>query len=185
MDTNNRGSVKSGLENTQTEQNLKKGFEGEANAYTKYKLFAQQARKEGLPVIAKQFDDIADNEMHHAEMWLGYTNGLGTTDQNLREALADERRDGEINYPEFAKQADKEGFGEIAEKFRLTAQTENTHANTYSNILNEREDNGNSTGEVESWECVNCGYRFEGDTLPERCPLCSYPREYMRKNNMA
>ena len=44
-----------------TEENLKAAFAGESQARNKYTYFAEVARKEGYPYIAKMFEESAEN----------------------------------------------------------------------------------------------------------------------------
>lgn len=178
----NKNTVKSAYEGTQSMKNLDNAFKDEAGDYTKYTLFAQRARQEGQPNVAREFENIAQNELSHAEMWLGYMGKIGTTDENLRQAVEGERMASEVEYPKYSDMAQKEGFDELAEKFRLTGETEVRHKNTYSNILNASE-KGDSYDEMREWTCMNCGYSYMANSPEERCPLCSYPKEYMYRNN--
>lgn len=177
----NENMPKSVYQDTQSMKNLKEAFNDEAGDYTKYTLFAQRARQEGQHGVAREFDNIAQNELAHAQMWLDYMQGIGTTDENLRQALQGERNAAEAEYPKYSDMAQKEGFDELAEKFRLTGETEGMHKNTYSDILNSLE-KGDSYDQMENWTCMNCGYSYMGNTPEARCPLCSYPREYMYRN---
>ncbi len=43
---------------SQTEKNLKKTFTGESKANTKYTLYAEKARSEGLHYVAQVFDKL-------------------------------------------------------------------------------------------------------------------------------
>ena len=52
---------------TQTEQNLRTAFAGEASARSKYTFFASKAKKEGFEQIAALFLKTADNEKEHAK----------------------------------------------------------------------------------------------------------------------
>lgn len=29
-----------------------------------------------------------------------------------------------------------------------------------------------------AWICLNCGYVFEGEAVPEKCPVCDHDRGY-------
>ncbi|WP_455391650.1 rubredoxin-like domain-containing protein [[Eubacterium] cellulosolvens] len=31
------------------------------------------------------------------------------------------------------------------------------------------------------WKCIVCGYIYEGETPPDRCPKCGAPKEKFRK----
>ena len=179
MDKSN-DRVMSALNGTKTEQNLNRAFDDEAAAYTKYKLFAQRANDEGNHAAGRLFDETADNERQHASLWLGYLDGIGSTRDNLESAIAGEISDTET-YPEMARQADEEGFNEIAEKFRLTAQVESNHLNTYKDMLDSMDSEPIYDANTH-WQCTNCGFDSYGNVPPERCPLCSYTKDYFKKS---
>ena len=164
---------------TKTGQNLMTAFDEEARAYTKYKIYGLEAGDEGLPVIRRLFDQNAENEREHAEVWLRYLGQVGSTEQNLRLASEGEASDRDNMYPEMARVAKDEGFDELAEKFALTADVEARHREEFENALE-----GLATGKYYRgnantvWQCLNCGLETRGNMPPERCPLCSYPRDY-------
>ena len=104
---------------TQTEKNLEAAFAGESQARNKYTYFASKAKKEGYEQIAALFLKTADNEKEHAKMWFKELDGIGDTAQNLAAAAAGENFEWTDMYDGFAKTAEEEGFSELAEKFRL------------------------------------------------------------------
>lgn len=173
---------KSALAGTKTEQNLQAALRGEALAHTKYMLFADMASTEGYEPISRVFDDFSGNEREHAELWLGYLNGIGSTEENLESALDGERFESTTFYPEASRIAKEEGFEELAEKFRLVAGVEGHHAEAYARLLDSLTDGTLYQGDADTeWVCLNCGYRTKGNMPPERCPLCSYPRGFFEK----
>ena len=181
-DMNNRAM--SALNGTKTERNLSDAFAGEAKAYTKYKLYADRAGSDGMPNAKRLFEDTADNEKEHAELWLGYLDGIGDTKDNLQDAIDGEDHEDRVMYPEMARTADDEGFGEIADKFRLAAQTEGHHRDTYKQLLDSMNNGTEYSGdENTNWKCTNCGFESRGNEPAARCQLCSYPREYFTRAN--
>ena len=112
---------------TQTEKNLMAAFSGESEARNKYTYFASKAKKEGFEQIAALFQKTADNEKEHAKLWFKELNGLGDTAQNLAAAAEGENYEWTDMYAGFAETAEKEGFHELAAKFRLVAEIEKHH----------------------------------------------------------
>lgn len=184
MDNNAKtsGSAMNALTGTKTLKNLGTAFGDEAKAYALYNLFSAAAYDEGYPNAASLFTNIAENEIQHAALWLGYMDGIGTTPENLRVAAANEREDAQT-YLEMARTADDEGFSEIAEKFRLTSAVETGHENTYNQMIAEIEQGKDYGDACTHWRCTNCGFEADGNVRPERCPLCSYPGAYFRVEN--
>ena len=169
---------------TKTEQNLKAAFAGESQARNKYTYFASVAKKEGFEQISELFTKTADNEKEHAKMWFKELGELGKTAENLAAAAAGENYEWTDMYDTFAKEADEEGFHELAEKFRGVAKIEKLHEERYRALLNNVETNQvfeKST--VKVWECRNCGHVVVGTNAPEICPVCAHPRAYFEVRN--
>ena len=72
---------------TKTEQNLLAAFAGESQARNKYTYYASKAKKEGFEQISALFLKTAENEKEHAKLWFKELNGIGTTAENLADAL--------------------------------------------------------------------------------------------------
>ncbi|MBS7632705.1 rubrerythrin family protein [Candidatus Bathyarchaeota archaeon] len=180
------------LKGSKTEKNLLAAFAGESQARTRYTFFASAAKKEGYEQIAAIFQETADNEKEHAELFFKHLKGglveiaaaypagvIGTTSQNLKAAAEGEKMEWGTLYPSFAEVADKEGFKDIARTFRGVAKVESYHERRYLKLLANIE-----LGKVFKkdstikWKCRNCGYVHEGVEAPEKCPVCSHPQSY-------
>ncbi len=187
------------LEGTKTEQNLLKAFAGESQARMRYDYFAKQAKKEGLEQISALFAETALNEKEHAKRFFKFLEGrpveitatypagkIGTTVENLKAAAAGEKEEWTELYPEFAKIADEEGFGEVAKAFRMIAKVEEAHESRYTKLYTNLEEGRvfERNGKV-IWKCRNCGYIHEGEKAPDVCPACLHPQSYfeIKENN--
>jgi rubrerythrin len=135
------------LEASQTLANLKAAFAGESQANRRYLYFAKQADTEGHSDIANAFRRIGDGETAHAhghfDMLVRFGAGdpatdlpVGTTEKNLKSAIAGEEYEYSEMYPAFAKTAREEGFEEIGEWFEVMVKSEKAHANTFKKLLN-------------------------------------------------
>lgn len=164
---------------TETEKNLMAAFAGESQARNKYTYFAGIARNEGYQQIAAIFEETAANERYHAKMWFRELGGLGTTAENLKVAAEGENYEWTDMYEGFAKTAEKEGFDELAEKFRQVAEIEKHHEERYRKLL-ENVEKGQvfERGSVKIWQCRNCGHIVVGTSAPEVCPVCAHPQAY-------
>lgn len=166
-------------EGTQTEKNLWTAFAGESQARNKYTYFASTAKKEGYEQISEIFLKTAENEKEHAKMWFKELNELGNTMENLNAAADGENYEWTDMYEGFAKTADKEGFPELARKFRLVAAIEKRHEERYRALLHNIETaEVFAKSEVKVWECRNCGHIVIGTKAPEVCPTCNHPQSY-------
>ncbi len=166
---------------TQTEKNLRTAFSGESEARNKYTYFAAKARKDGFEQIAALFIKTAENEREHAKMWFDELNSVGTTAENLISAAEGENYEWTDMYAGFAQTAEKEGFTELAAKFRLVADIERTHEERYRALLHNVEaQEVFKKSEVKVWECRNCGHIVVGEKAPEMCPVCNHPQAYFQ-----
>ena len=168
---------------TQTEKNLQAAFAGESQARNKYTYFASKAKKEGFEQIAELFLKTADNEKEHAKLWFKELNGIGSTAENLAAAADGENYEWTDMYETFAKEAEEEGFGGLAVRFRMVAAIEKHHEERYRALLNNIETKQVfEKSEVKIWECRNCGHLVVGTKAPVVCPTCAHPQSYFELN---
>ncbi len=164
---------------TKTEKNLWEAFAGESQARNKYTYFASVAKKQGFEQISALFLKTADNEKEHAKLWLKALEGIGDTKANLAAAAAGENYEWTDMYDRFAKDAEEEGFHELAAQFRAVGQVEKAHEERYRALLNNVEmQTVFEKGEEAMWECRNCGHLVMGKKAPELCPVCAHPQAY-------
>ena len=167
------------LKGSKTEKNLMTAFAGESEARNKYTYFASVAKKEGYEQISAIFQKTADNEKEHAKMWFKALGALGNTAQNLLSAAEGENYEWTDMYATFAKEAEEEGFVELAAKFRMVAAIEKTHEERYRKLLNNVEvQEVFAKADMQIWECRNCGHLVMGKQAPELCPVCAHPKAY-------
>ena len=174
------------LKGSKTEKNLMTAFAGESQARNKYTYFASVAKKEGYEQISEIFLKTADNEKEHAKMWFKALGELGDTAKNLAAAADGENYEWTDMYDTFAKEAEEEGFVELAAKFRGVAAIEKSHEERYRKLLNNVQmQEVFKKAEMKMWECRNCGHLVMGTEAPEVCPVCAHPRAYfeVRREN--
>ena len=171
---------------TKTEKNLWEAFAGESQARNKYTYFASVAKKAGFEQIAELFLKTAENEKEHAKLWFKELGELGDTAENLLHAAEGENFEWTDMYDRMAKEAEEEGFKELAAKFRGVAAIEKSHEDRYRALLNNVETQKVfEKCEVQVWERRNCGHIVVGTKAPEPCPVCAHPKSYfeIRKEN--
>ena len=171
---------------TKTEKNLWEAFAGESQARNKYTYFASVAKKAGFEQIAELFLKTAENEKEHAKLWFKELGELGDTAENLLHAAEGENFEWSDMYDRMAKEAEEEGFKELAAKFRGVAAIEKSDEDRYRALLNNVETQKVfEKCEVQVWECRNCGHIVVGTKAPELCPVCAHPKSYfeIRKEN--
>ncbi len=171
---------------TKTEKNLWEAFAGESQARNKYTYFASVAKKAGYEQIAALFLQTAENEKEHAKLWFKALGELGDTPTNLLHAAEGENAEWTDMYERMAKEAEEEGFTDLAAQFRGVAAIEKMHEERYRALLHNVEamEVFKKSG-VTMWECRNCGHVVVGLEAPEVCPVCNHPQAFfeVRKEN--
>ncbi len=164
---------------TKTEKNLREAFAGESQARNKYTYFASVAKKAGYEQIADLFLKTAENEKEHAKLWFKALGELGDTPANLLAAAEGENAEWTDMYERMAREADEEGFHDLAEQFRGVAAIEKMHEERYRALLHNVEtmEVFKKSG-VTMWECRNCGHVVVGLEAPEVCPVCNHPQAF-------
>ena len=174
------------IKGTRTEKNLLASFAGESQARNKYTYFAEVAKREGFEQLAEIFLKTAGNEKEHAQLWFEEMGHLGKTAENLLAAAEGEHYEWTDMYDRFAKDAEAEGFPELAQRFRRVAAIEKSHEERYRALLKNVEmQRVFEKGEEAMWECRVCGHLVMGKKAPEICPVCKHGQSFfeVRKEN--
>jgi rubrerythrin len=171
------------LKGSKTEKNLQTAFAGESQARNKYTYYASKAEKEGYLQIAALFRETADNEKEHAKIWFKLLHGdsIPDTTANLKDAAAGENYEWTDMYASFEKEANEEGFTQIAALFKMVGAIEKEHEERYRKLLTNVE--GGlvfSRDGDQTWICSNCGHIVIGKKAPEVCPVCKHPKVYFQ-----
>ncbi|MEF9919213.1 MAG: ferritin family protein [Eubacterium sp.] len=163
------------LKGSKTEANLLAAFAGESQARNKYTFYAEKAKEDGYNQISELFEETARNEMEHSKLWFKIVHGdeIPGTATNLKDAAAGENYEWTDMYANFAKDAKEEGFDKIAFLFDAVAKIENRHEQRYLKLLSNVEEAAvfEKTDKV-FWQCMKCGYVYEGTKALKMCPVC-------------
>ena len=159
---------------------MQEAFAGESMARNKYTYWASKAKKDGYVQISAIFEETAANEKEHAKMWFKLLEGgIKSTPENLLAAAEGENFEWTDMYDRMAKEAEEEGFVEIAEKFRAVGAIEKHHEERYRKLLKNIEDKIVFSRDGDAiWQCRNCGHVVVGKDAPEVCPVCDHPQSY-------
>src|SRR5271168_3688700 len=132
------------LKGSKTAQNLKDAFAGESQANRRYLYFAQKADVEGFNDVSAVFRSTAEGETGHAHGHLEFLEAvgdpatgqpIGSTDLNLKSAIAGETHEYTDMYPGMVRTAREEGEDEIADWFETLAKAERSHAGRFQKAL--------------------------------------------------
>jgi len=155
---------------------LHQAYTGEAKAALRLKVFAEKAREEGYPQVAKLFEVISFSEGLHGRRALRLLKEIKGTQENLSDSFESETKVAGVAYDEFIKLAEKVGDKAASLYFSQSRDVEDTHAKLHkeamAHLLQERE--------TTYYVCEACGYVADG-VLPEECPICGAKKEQFVK----
>lgn len=150
-----------------TLKNLMDAFAGESQANRKYLAYAKQAEKDGHPQVAKLFRAVAEAETIHAHAHLKAAGKIGSTEENLKDAMAGEKWEFTDMYPPMIAKAEEEGNKKAVTTFTYANEVEKVHAELYAAALA----NLGSNEETDYYICPLCGHTIAGEP-EENCPIC-------------
>lgn len=183
------------FKNSETKDNLMRSFAGESQARNRYTFAAAQAKKENLHVIEEVFTYTANQEKAHAEIFYNHLKELSgetihvdggypvdITDDMvklLRMAQHNEYEEHDPVYKVFGEKAKEEGFSQVANSFFMIAEIEKIHGDRFGRFADLMEkDRLFASDQKTSWICLNCGYIYEGEAVPPKCPVCAHDKGY-------
>jgi rubrerythrin len=152
-----------------TTDDLKAAFAGESQANRKYLAFAKKAEQEGFANVARLFRTAAEAETVHALGHLSALDGIKSTAENLKEAVAGETYEYKEMYPPMLAHAQSENH-KGKRMFNFALQAEAVHAELYQKAL-EAVSQGKDLAEAQFYYCPVCGH-LEMGKPPETCPIC-------------
>jgi rubrerythrin len=120
----------------QTKANLSTAMHGEAFAFAKYTMFAEQARRNGNTELADLFEKTAKMEhfehlREHAEL----AGVVGNDEANLKDAIKGEDYETKTMYPKFASEAKAAGDLAAANRFEEVGRDEAKHREDFEHAL--------------------------------------------------
>ena len=180
---------------SETKENLMRAFAGERQARNRYTFAAGQAKKENLYVVQAVFEFTANQEKEHAEIFYNHLSELAgetihidggypvditqSVSELLRRAQHNEYEEHDPIYKAFGDKAMEEGFPAVANSFHMIAEIEKLHGDRFGKLAEWMEQNQLFLSDVKTgWMCLNCGYVFEGEKVPEACPVCQHDKGY-------
>ena len=131
--------------------------------------------------ISLDLEKIADWQSKGAQLTDAVTALVKAANEGEKTAAAPKK-----SKKQLAKEAEEEGFTELAEKFRQVGRIEKAHEERYRALLSNVEmQRVFEKSEETMWECRNCGHLVIGKKAPEVCPVCAHPQSYfeVRKEN--
>ena len=174
--------------NAMTQDNLRSAFGGESQAHMRYRIWADKAKKDGFPTVARLFMATSDAEQVHATLHFkalrdvhgafsvvsGGEFGLGNTSENLAGGIEGEMHEVTQMYPAYIQVAEMQGEKEAINAMRYAVAAEQVHADCYT-YAKKFVDHGKDL-EAEVIElCPVCGFiTLTGEE--DSCPICNAKR---------
>lgn len=149
-----------------TLNNLMEAFIGESQANRKYIAYAKKAEQDGNTNASKLFKAASDAETIHALKHFQVAGMIGSTVDNLKDAVAGETHEYKQMYPDFVRIAQEEGNKAALMSFTYAMKAEEVHARLYQEAL----ENMDETEEVFYYLCPICGNIEK--VRPEKCIIC-------------
>jgi rubrerythrin len=162
---------------SKSEEYLKEAFAGESQANRKYLAYAAKADQEGYPQAARLFRAAAEAETVHAHNHLRALKTVGSTKENLTDAINGETHEFQHMYPEMIKAAKAEGHKDAERSFSYANEVEKIHAQLYQKLLDGLE---GAQEDYPYYVCPVCGYTAEKGA-PDTCPVCGAKGEKFKK----
>ncbi|MEM2935772.1 MAG: rubrerythrin family protein [Candidatus Bathyarchaeia archaeon] len=166
-----------------TETNLRSAYAGESQAHMRYLIYANRAKEEGFPNVARLFTAVADAERVHASnhyknimgkggaaTFSGAIFGSRSTSEDLQVGIDGETFEIKEMYPAYKAVAEFQGEVSAAVSFTWALEAERIHAGLYQKAK-QAVDSGLDVDLGPIQICQICGYTVEGEA-PEKCPIC-------------
>ncbi|WP_417364009.1 rubrerythrin family protein [Galbibacter sp.] len=166
-----------------TIQHMKDAFKGETTANAKYAAFSKKAEEEGYPEIAMLFKAASGAELIHANnhkvvlqrmgeeipvVTTEFT--VGSTMENLKNAIDGESYEFNTMYPNFIKDANAAGNYMAQISLTYAYKVEQKHRDFYKTALKALEEGNVSSLPSVYYLCPTCGNTY-ATTAPARCEI--------------
>ena len=190
------------FEESTTKECLARAFAGICQDGARYQFIAKSASSEGYETVSQQLKEISINKMAHASVLYqimlnnieGYKESVNIEasypfeNYKLETSLANsaeiEKYEGKNVFPHFAKIAHDEGFLEIENTLLLICQVNIKNAEKLELLADKFDNESLYKRENDTlWECSNCGHFENKRQAWQSCPLCGYPRGYVKLQN--
>jgi rubrerythrin len=151
-----------GIENA-----IAQAYAQESKAASRNQAFVLKAVQEGYPKLALIFKAVAEAKSVHARRFHFLMRGkIGTTEENLKSALAQDHKALEESYPKMVEEARK-GSAAVKKAFIQSMKTNRELVELYKTCIRNME----NRPAADYYVCQICGH-IHKDRVPERCPVC-------------
>lgn len=166
-----------------TVENMQAAFKGETTASAKYAAYSKKAEQEGFHQIALLFKAASTAENIHANNHKAVLQEsgisvpvitpeyiVGSTKENLEDAIKGETYEATTMYPQFLTVAQQAGDQLALISLNYAYKTEKKHKVMYEKALAALQNNTANTLPAVFYVCSTCGNTYE-TTAPARCGI--------------
>lgn len=170
-------------------KNMHEAYKAEVISSAKYDAYSQKAEEEGHEQIAMMFSALSKAKSIHAdnhqaaleeagetipEIEPNFT--VGSTRENLQDAIADENKKVNKMYPQFSSTADRAGDRTSLKSLNYAYKTALKHVDYHQKALAALDNNDVKSLPSVFFVCPTCGNIYDSE-LPERCEVSNTPSE--------
>jgi len=159
-----------------TTDNLWQALNEDSRVHHIYLAFADTAEAEGYPQVARLFRAAAQAKSIQARNHLRALATVGTTPDNLREAMARETREGSALYPRRLADAQAAGEEGARRSFLYAQAGEKRLAALFQDAL----DSLGELSRIDLCVCSVCGATLTG-AVPAVCPICRTDKKFFHR----
>jgi len=158
------------------QDSLARAFEGECQAHVRYRIYADDARKNNKPGLEKLFRAASDSEFHHARNFFYAMNEFSPVHESVAESIKNESHEVDEVYPDAAELARRHGSELAAYAFDDAREAEKVHLRLFTEAQTVLAENDDIPGK-RYLTCTSCGLTFSvaGDVNIKFCPVCGAP----------
>ena len=170
------------LEDEKLKAYLETAFRNEAIAHFRYKLFAELTAERELSGLTKLFSALADSEYHHAKNHFSVLNERKSIREFIEDSIKNENYEINTMYKDYLAYAEEKNHGLAKYSFFDSLEAEKVHKPLLEEYLKLYTEEKNI--ESKYFTCTSCGYTFNIDNQPKRCPVCGAPQDKIKEVNV-
>lgn len=151
-------------------ERLEESVKNEMMAHLQYEIFAERAKRRGLPKVANLFEALASSEYHHARNFFALLNDAFLFGSSLDSFVATEKFEYDYIYKMAETYAKEHGELLAKQAYHAAATAEKTHAQLIENAEQLEDFSG-----TKYYVCPTCGNLIVGEAANDRCAVCGCP----------
>jgi len=153
---------------------LKEAYAGKCIAVVRYRLYEEEAAKNGKPHLAKLFAAVAESELRHAGNFLRTMARARSQEEALANGIESKLHKANNVYPNGRELSKSHNAWLAAYAFNDAAAAEEAHLRLFKEAKELLADN-RDIPEKRYFTCTFCGYTMTDGQGKTKCPICGAP----------